>query len=62
MILGRLLEGVALQRCTVSPDRLITSVSYDTRTLEPGALFVALSREGLAEHCREFDDFLKLLK
>ena len=43
MILGRLLEGVALQRCTVSPDRLITSVSYDTRTLEPGALFVALS-------------------
>ncbi len=43
MILGRLLEGVALQRCAVSPERRITSVSYDTRTLEPGALFVALS-------------------
>ena len=43
MILGRLLEGVALQRCAVSPERLITSISYDTRTLEPGALFVALS-------------------
>lgn len=26
------------------------------------ALFVALSREGLTEQCREFDDFLKLLK
>ena len=43
MILGRLLEGVALQRCAVSPERSIKSVSYDTRTLEPGALFVALS-------------------
>ena len=43
MILGRLLEGVALQRCAVSPERSVTSVSYDTRTLEPGALFVALS-------------------
>ena len=43
MILGRLLEGVALQRCAVSPERTVTSVSYDTRTLEPGALFVALS-------------------
>ena len=42
MILDRLLEGVALSQCAVSRDMLISSVSYDSRTLEPGALFVAL--------------------
>ena len=43
MKLDRLLEGVALTSCAVSRDVQITSVSYDTRTLAPGALFVALS-------------------
>ena len=42
MKLEWLLEGVALTYCAVSRDVPITSVSYDTRTLEPGALFVAL--------------------
>ena len=43
MKLAQLLEGVALTRCAVSRDVQITSVSYDTRCLEPGALFVALN-------------------
>lgn len=43
MKLDQLLEGVALTACAVSRDVQITSVSYDTRTLKPGALFVALS-------------------
>lgn len=43
MKLDQLLEGVALTACAVSQDVQITSVSYDTRTLEPGALFVALT-------------------
>lgn len=42
MKLDQLLEGVALTRCAVPGDVQITSVSYDTRTLSPGALFVAL--------------------
>lgn len=42
MKLDQLLEGVALTACAVSRDVQITSVSYDTRTLKPGALFVAL--------------------
>ena len=42
MELKQLLEGVALTRWAVSRDVQITSVSYDTRTMEPGALFVAL--------------------
>ncbi len=43
MKLEQLLVGVALSSCAVPRDVQITSVSYDTRTLEPGALFVALS-------------------
>lgn len=43
MKLDQLLEGVALTACAVSRDVQITSVSYDTRTLKPGALFMALS-------------------
>lgn len=43
MKLNRLLEGVALTECAVSRDVQITSVSYDTRTLKRGALFVALT-------------------
>lgn len=43
MKLDQLLKGVALTSCAVSRDVQITSVSYDTRTLKPGALFVALT-------------------
>ncbi len=43
MKLEQLLAGVALETCVVPRDVQITSVSYDTRTLQPGALFVALS-------------------
>lgn len=42
MKLAQLLEGVSLSHCTVSRDIDITSVSYDTRNMEPGCLFVAL--------------------
>ena len=42
MKLNQLLEGVVLTVCAVSQDVQITSVSYDTRTMEPGCLFVAL--------------------
>ena len=42
MILDQLLKGVALSYCAPPRDMLIPSVSYDTRTMEPGALFVAL--------------------
>lgn len=43
MKLSQLLSGVTLTKNQLSPDTEITSLSYDTRTLEPGALFVALS-------------------
>ena len=43
MKLAKLLEGVTLTCSTVSRDVQITSVSYDTRNLQPGALFVALN-------------------
>jgi UDP-N-acetylmuramoyl-L-alanyl-D-glutamate--2,6-diaminopimelate ligase len=43
MKLDQLLQGVALTKCAVAQDVQITSVSYDTRTLKPGALFVALT-------------------
>lgn len=42
MKLSELLEGVALEEDSGALDIPISSVSYDTRTLEPGALFVAL--------------------
>ena len=37
-----LLDGVPLSGGEVDPDMEISSISYDSRTLEPGALFVAL--------------------
>ncbi len=43
MNLNQLLEGVELTGRKLPQDVQITSVSYDTRTLQPGALFVALS-------------------
>ena len=43
MKLSQLLAGVALTGQDPNQDVEITSVSYDTRTLEPGALFVALT-------------------
>ncbi len=42
MKLSQLLAGTDLTAQAVSRDVEITSISYDTRTLEPGALFVAL--------------------
>jgi len=42
MKLRSLLAGVPLTGELRSPDLEINSISYDTRTLEPGALFVAL--------------------
>jgi len=41
--LSQLLNGVVLSENRLSPDTPITSLSYDTRDLTPGALFVALS-------------------
>ncbi len=43
MKLDQLLAGVELTLEKVSRDVQITSVSYDTRTMRPGALFVALT-------------------
>lgn len=43
MKLDQLLAGVTLTFCQVPRDVQITSVSYDTRTMEPGAMFVALT-------------------
>lgn len=43
MKLGQLLEGVDLSHCTVSQDMTISSISYDTRTMQKGCLFVALT-------------------
>ena len=43
MKLDQLLEGVTLTERAVPGDVQITSVSYDTRTIAPGALFVALT-------------------
>ncbi len=42
MKLDQLLEGVALTRPTALRDVEITGISYDTRTIAPGALFAAL--------------------
>ena len=43
MKLRDLLVGVPLTGESLSQDMEIFSISYDTRTLEPGALFVAMS-------------------
>ena len=45
MKLCDLLAGVPLTGGEVNPDMKIFSISYDSRTLEPGALFVALPGE-----------------
>ena len=42
MKLDQLLEGVALTQCRAAQDVEITGISYDTRTIAPGALFAAL--------------------
>ena len=42
MKLWELLHGVPLTGECLTQDMEISSLSYDTRTLEPGALFVAL--------------------
>ena len=42
MKLWNLLHGVPLMGEHFTEDMEISSLSYDTRTLEPGALFVAL--------------------
>lgn len=42
MKLSELLRGVAV-KSNAAPDAFITSVSYDTRTIKPGAVFFALS-------------------
>ena len=43
MNLRSLLAGVPLTGAAADLEMEISSISYDTRTLEPGALFVALS-------------------
>ena len=55
MKLWNLLHGVPLAGEYPDQDVEITSISYDTRTLEPGALFVALpgAREDGADYIRE---------
>ncbi|NBI08990.1 UDP-N-acetylmuramoyl-L-alanyl-D-glutamate--2,6-diaminopimelate ligase [Colidextribacter sp. OB.20] len=45
MKLRKILEGVSLTGGNADLDMEISSISYDTRTLAPGALFVALSGE-----------------
>lgn len=42
MKLSQLLDGVTLRENRLSPDTEVTSLSYDTREIAPGALFVAL--------------------
>ena len=55
MKLWNLLHGVPLAGEYPDQDMEITSISYDTRTLEPGALFVALpgARADGADYIRE---------
>lgn len=42
MKLGKLLESVTLRENRVSPDTEISALSFDTRSIAPGALFAAL--------------------
>ena len=42
MKLRQLLNGVPLKGGNIDKEMEINSISYDSRTLEPGALFVAL--------------------
>ncbi len=50
MILRDLLAGVPLTGGSLTLNMEISSISYDTRTLEPGALFVALSGDKTDGH------------
>ena len=50
MILRELLAGVPLTGGNLDLDMEISSISYDTRTLVPGALFVALSGDKTDGH------------
>ena len=50
MILRDLLVGVPLEGESADLDMEISSVSYDSRTLEPGALFVAMAGEKTDGH------------
>ena len=50
MNLRSLLAGVPLTGAAVDLEMEISSISYDSRTLEPGALFVALSGEKTDGH------------
>lgn len=50
MILRELLAGVPLTGGSLDLDMEISSISYDTRTLQPGALFVALSGDKTDGH------------
>lgn len=59
MKLKQLLAGVVLSSCAVPQDVQITSVSYDTRALEPGALFVALTGYKTDGHLHIYDALKK---
>ena len=50
MKLCDVLAGVPLTGGEVNPDMEISSISYDSRTLKPGALFVALPGEKTDGH------------
>ena len=50
MILRDLLAGVPLAGESTGMDMEISSISYDTRTIQPGALFVALSGDKTDGH------------
>ena len=50
MILRELLAGVPLTGGNPDLNMEISSISYDTRTLEPGALFVAMAGDKTDGH------------
>ena len=50
MKLRSMLAGVPLTGGSVDMELEITSISYDTRTLRPGALFVALQGDKTDGH------------
>ena len=43
MILSEILKGIQVIECTASPHQEITGISYDSRKVEQGQLFVAIS-------------------
>ena len=50
MKLGKLLENIPVVRGDMDMDMEITGISYDTRTIQAGALFVAMSGERTDGH------------